>query len=45
MPVWSAAGGSRHRALPTDADVASEFRYRTPPLAKGGLGNSREPVG
>jgi glucosamine--fructose-6-phosphate aminotransferase (isomerizing) len=24
--------------LPTDADIASEFRYRTPPLAKGGLG-------
>ncbi len=24
--------------IPTDADVASEFRYRTPPLAQGGLG-------
>jgi glucosamine--fructose-6-phosphate aminotransferase (isomerizing) len=24
--------------IPTDADVASEFRYRAPPLAKGGLG-------
>ena len=24
--------------LPTDSDVASEFRYRTPPLPKGGLG-------
>ena len=24
--------------IPTDADVASEFRYRTPPLTKGGLG-------
>jgi len=24
--------------LPTDADVASEFRYRTPPLPPGGLG-------
>jgi glutamine---fructose-6-phosphate transaminase (isomerizing) len=24
--------------IQTDADVASEFRYRTPPLAKGGLG-------
>jgi glucosamine--fructose-6-phosphate aminotransferase (isomerizing) len=24
--------------LPTDGDVASEFRYRTPPLSKGGLG-------
>jgi glucosamine--fructose-6-phosphate aminotransferase (isomerizing) len=24
--------------IETDADVASEFRYRTPPLAKGGLG-------
>ncbi len=24
--------------IPTDADVASEFRYRTPPLAPGGLG-------
>ncbi|MGH7154206.1 MAG: glutamine--fructose-6-phosphate transaminase (isomerizing), partial [Acetobacteraceae bacterium] len=24
--------------LPTDGDVASEFRYRTPPLPKGGLG-------
>ena len=24
--------------LPADADVASEFRYRSPPLAKGGLG-------
>ncbi len=24
--------------LPTDADVASEFRYRSPPLAPGGLG-------
>ncbi|MGH7069240.1 MAG: glutamine--fructose-6-phosphate transaminase (isomerizing), partial [Acetobacteraceae bacterium] len=23
--------------LPTEADVASEFRYRAPPLAKGGL--------
>ncbi|MGH7054014.1 MAG: glutamine--fructose-6-phosphate transaminase (isomerizing) [Stellaceae bacterium] len=23
--------------LPSDADVASEFRYRAPPLAKGGL--------
>ena len=24
--------------LPTDGDVASEFRYRVPPLPKGGLG-------
>ncbi len=24
--------------IPTDADVASEFRYRTPPMDKGGLG-------
>ncbi|MBX5454193.1 MAG: glutamine--fructose-6-phosphate transaminase (isomerizing) [Acidobacteriia bacterium] len=24
--------------LPVEADVASEFRYRTPPLAEGGLG-------
>ena len=24
--------------LPTEADVASEFRYRTPPLTPGGLG-------
>src|SRR6185312_13511055 len=24
--------------LPTDGDVASEFRYRTPPLPDGGLG-------
>jgi glucosamine--fructose-6-phosphate aminotransferase (isomerizing) len=24
--------------IPCDADVASEFRYRTPPLPKGGLG-------
>jgi glucosamine--fructose-6-phosphate aminotransferase (isomerizing) len=24
--------------MPTDADVASEFRYRTPPLTDGGLG-------
>ncbi len=24
--------------LPTDADVASEFRYRAPPLPEGGLG-------
>ncbi|HTW71773.1 MAG TPA: glutamine--fructose-6-phosphate transaminase (isomerizing), partial [Acetobacteraceae bacterium] len=24
--------------LPTDGDVASEFRYRAPPLPKGGLG-------
>ena len=24
--------------IPTDADVASEFRYRTPPLPQGGLG-------
>jgi glucosamine--fructose-6-phosphate aminotransferase (isomerizing) len=24
--------------IQTDADVASEFRYRTPPLAQGGLG-------
>ena len=24
--------------LPTDGDVASEFRYRAPPMAKGGLG-------
>ncbi len=24
--------------LPTDADVASEFRYRAPPMAAGGLG-------
>jgi glucosamine--fructose-6-phosphate aminotransferase (isomerizing) len=24
--------------IPTDGDVASEFRYRTPPLAAGGLG-------
>jgi glucosamine--fructose-6-phosphate aminotransferase (isomerizing) len=24
--------------IPTDADVASEFRYRTPPMPQGGLG-------
>jgi glucosamine--fructose-6-phosphate aminotransferase (isomerizing) len=24
--------------IPTDGDVASEFRYRTPPMTKGGLG-------
>ena len=24
--------------IPTDADVASEFRYRTPPMTPGGLG-------
>ena len=24
--------------IPTDGDVASEFRYRTPPMAPGGLG-------
>ncbi len=24
--------------LPTDGDVASEFRYRTPPMPRGGLG-------
>ena len=24
--------------VPTDIDVASEFRYRTPPMTKGGLG-------
>ncbi|MFL5286061.1 MAG: glutamine--fructose-6-phosphate transaminase (isomerizing) [Rhodopila sp.] len=24
--------------IPTDGDVASEFRYRTPPLPRGGLG-------
>ncbi len=24
--------------IPTDADVASEFRYRTPPMGQGGLG-------
>jgi len=24
--------------IPTEADVASEFRYRTPPLPRGGLG-------
>ena len=24
--------------IPTDGDVASEFRYRTPPMAQGGLG-------
>ncbi|HEY4043549.1 MAG TPA: glutamine--fructose-6-phosphate transaminase (isomerizing), partial [Rhodopila sp.] len=24
--------------IPADGDVASEFRYRTPPMAKGGLG-------
>jgi glucosamine--fructose-6-phosphate aminotransferase (isomerizing) len=24
--------------IPTDADVASEFRYRTPPMTRGGLG-------
>jgi len=24
--------------IPTDADVASEFRYRTPPMTQGGLG-------
>jgi glucosamine--fructose-6-phosphate aminotransferase (isomerizing) len=24
--------------IPTDGDVASEFRYRTPPMPKGGLG-------
>ena len=24
--------------IPTDIDVASEFRYRTPPMPKGGLG-------
>ena len=31
--------------IPTDADVASEFRYRTPPLAQGGLGHPGQPVG
>ena len=31
--------------IPTDADVASEFRYRTPPLPKGGLGLLVSPVG
>ena len=31
--------------IPTDADVASEFRYRTPPLPKGGLGLLVTPVG
>ena len=30
--------------IPTDADVASEFRYRTPPLPKGGLGHAGQPV-
>ena len=30
--------------LPTDVDVASEFRYRTPPMTKGGLGFVGEPV-
>src|SRR5581483_6320487 len=24
--------------IPTDIDVASEFRYRTPPMPRGGLG-------
>ena len=34
---WSGATGSRSwRALPVDADVASELRYRDPPLAEGG---------
>ncbi len=28
----------KYARIPTDADVASEFRYRTPPLSKGGLG-------
>jgi glutamine---fructose-6-phosphate transaminase (isomerizing) len=27
-----------HARLPVDADFASEFRYRTPPLPEGGLG-------
>ncbi|RUT32851.1 glutamine--fructose-6-phosphate transaminase (isomerizing) [Arsenicitalea aurantiaca] len=27
----------RHARLPVDVDVASEFRYREPPLEKGGL--------
>ena len=32
-------------ASETDVDVASEFRYRTPPLAQGGLGILGQPVG
>ena len=31
--------------IPTDGDVASEFRYRTPPLPPGGLGLLVSPVG
>ena len=31
--------------IPTDGDVASEFRYRTPPMPKGGLGAAGQPVG
>ena len=39
MPAWSARWWFEAIArIPTDADVASEFRYRTPPLPKGGLG-------
>ena len=35
-PVWSARWWFEAIArIPTDADVASEFRYRTPPLAAG----------
>ena len=39
MPEWSDAGGSRSIArMPTDTDVASEFRYRAPPMTPEGLG-------
>jgi glucosamine--fructose-6-phosphate aminotransferase (isomerizing) len=31
--------------IPCDADVASELRYRDPPLAGGGGGDPRQPVG
>ena len=35
---WGASGWRRSARLPTDADVASEFRYRAPPLPPEGLG-------
>ena len=30
--------------IQTDADVASEFRYRAPPMTQGGLGHPGQPV-
>ena len=30
-------GSSGSRRLPVDIDIASEFRYREPPLEEGGL--------